>query len=55
MMDDQTPVPGGVNVQLDSVRVQRHRPPERRQGVLVLVAGGAAMGDHAGSGHGRQR
>lgn len=40
-------VSSGVNVELDAVGIEEHRPPKGRQGVLELVARSAAVGDDA--------
>ena len=44
--DDEGAVGRGLHVELDEVGPQLDRPLERRERVLALVGGGAAMGDH---------
>ncbi len=55
VMHDQPAVAGGMDVQLDPVRVQHDGSAESCPRVLVLVAGSASVGDDAGSKHGHQR
>jgi hypothetical protein len=38
VVDHDRPVAGGVNVELDAVRIHHHRASERRAGILVLVS-----------------
>src|SRR4029078_8453836 len=47
-------VPGGVDVQLNTVRVEHDRSPEGGSGIFVFVAGSAAMGDHTRAWHGQE-
>ena len=51
MVDHDDVVTCGVNVQFDTVRALFDSCSEGRDGVLVMLAGGATMGDDEGSGN----
>ena len=51
VMDHDGAVASGVDVELDPVGVQHHRPAEGGTRVLVLVTGSAAVGDDAWASH----
>jgi hypothetical protein len=55
VMHHDRAVPGRVHVELDAVGVEHDSTTKGGQRVLVLVSGGASVGDDAGSRHGRQR
>ena len=51
VMHQQHPVLGGMDVELHTVGTELLREREGREGVLVRVPGGAAMGDDLGDHH----
>lgn len=51
-MDPQDAIRMEVHIELAAVGAELGRPPEGGKGVLGLLAGGAAVGDDFGAGHG---